>query len=304
MALVELAPARPYDLLASARGADGITRRVRGDAVELALRDGTARVRQRADGTLAIALEAPDPGAAERAVRFLLACDEPVDGLLALARADALLGAAVRRTPGLRALRTETVAHAVLRAFAGQLITYREAQAIERRVLRLATRAPADGLAPSPTADELLALGAARITACGLAPKRAEALMRLLRTVDLERLRDRAPERVAARLRRESQVGPWTVGVIGLHGYGWSDHGLVGDLNLMRLVGALAGRESTVEDTERLLAPYAPWRGLASLHLMGHPLARVRRGRAAAAEVPPRRFERLTPAFGGLCSIH
>lgn len=287
MPVVEIVPAAPYDLVRSARGGDGITLRRRDGVLDVILRGGRACVRQRADGVLVAEL---DDEALEPALRFVLACDEPVDGLLALARGDALLGPVIRRAPGLRALRTETVAHAALRAFAGQLITYREAQQIERRVLRLV--APDGG--GSPTAAELLALGPARIAACGLAPRRAEALTHLLRSVDLERLRDLEPERVAARLRRESQIGPWTVGVIGLHGYGWADAGLVGDLHLMHLAGALAGRDAEVADTEALLAPYAPWRGLASLHLMGHPKARV----------PPRRFERLTPAFGGLCSIH
>jgi 3-methyladenine DNA glycosylase/8-oxoguanine DNA glycosylase len=129
----------------------------------------------------------------------------------------------------------------------------------------------------SPTAAQLLALGTARLVACGLAQRRADALMRLLRSVDLERLRDHEPERVAARLTRESQIGPWTIGVIGLHGYGWEDHGLVGDLGLMRLAAAQLGRDATVADTAAVLAPYAPWRGLASMHLLGHPLARAPR---------------------------
>lgn len=272
-------PIAPYDLLRSARGGDGVTRRVAGDVVEVALRSGSgpARVRQRADGALEVALPDGDRVAAERELRFRLGCDESIDGFVALARADPLLGPLLRRAPGLRPLRTGTVAHAALQAFAGQLITFREAQQIERRVVRLALPTASGELVPSPTAEELLALGTARIVSCGLAQRRADALMRLLRGVDLERLRTLEPERVAARLSRESQIGPWTIGVIGLHGYGWRDHGLVGDLGLMRLASARLGRAAEVEDTAELLAPYAPWRGLASMHLLGHPLARVPR---------------------------
>ncbi|MGI9187247.1 MAG: DNA-3-methyladenine glycosylase family protein, partial [Gaiellales bacterium] len=253
-----------------------------GDVLEVALGagEGLARVRQRADGMLAVALAAADHAAAERELRFRLACDEPVDGFIALARHDALLAPLVRRAPGLRPLRTGTVAHAALQAFAGQLITFREAQQIERRVIRLAVPTRDDALVPSPTAAQLLALGTARLVACGLAQRRADALMRLLRGLDLERLRALEPDRVAARLARESQIGPWTIGVLGLHGYGWQDHGLVGDLGLMRLAAARLGRDATVEDTAALIEPYAPWRGLASMHLLGHPLARQHRGRA------------------------
>ncbi len=263
--------------MASARGGDGITRRVAAGVLEVALHAGTARIRQRPDGALAVALAADDRAAAERELRFRLACDESIDGLLEIGRGDALLGPLLRRTPGLRVLRTGTVAHAALQAFAGQLITYREALEIERRVVRLASGAERGAPAPSPTAEQLLALGTARIVGCGLAQRRADALMRLLRTIDLERLRGMEPDRVAARLTRESQVGPWTIGVIGLHGYGWQDHGLVGDLGLMRLASARLGREAEVADTAALLAPYAPWRGLASVHLLGHPLARIPR---------------------------
>ena len=274
-------PAAPYDLVRSARGGDGVTRRLDGDVLEVALGAGygSARIRQQPDGVLAVELATDDVVAAERALRFRLACDEPIDGFIALARDDALLAPLLRRAPGLRPLRTGTVAHAALQAFAGQLITFREAQQIERRIIRLAVPSASGMLVPSPTAEQLLALGTARLVSCGLAQRRADALMRLLRGLDLERLRPLEPDRVAARLTRESQIGPWTIGVLGLHGYGWQDHGLVGDLGLMRLASARLGRDATVEDTAELLAPYAPWRGLASMHLLGHPLARQHRGR-------------------------
>ena len=101
------------------------------------------------------------------------ACDEPIDGFVALARHDALLGPLLRQAPGLRPLRTGTIAHAAVQAFAGQLITFREAQQIERRILRLAVPSAPGELVPSPTAEQLLALGTARIVACGLAQRRA-----------------------------------------------------------------------------------------------------------------------------------
>ena len=274
-------PPAPYDLVRSARGGDGVTRRLDGDVLELALGAGSgfARVRQRGDGALVVELAAENSEAAERELRFRLACDDSIDGFIALAREDALLAPLLRRALGLRPLRTGTVAHAALQAFAGQLITFREAQQIERRIIRLAVPSAPGELVPSPTAEQLLALGTARLVSCGLAQRRADALMRLLRGLDLERLRALEPDRVAARLQRESQIGPWTIGVLGLHGYGWHDHGLVGDLGLMRLASARLGRDATVEDTAVLLEPYAPWRGLASMHLLGHPLARQHRGR-------------------------
>ncbi|MGA0123142.1 MAG: hypothetical protein ACO3KD_09130, partial [Gaiellales bacterium] len=116
-----------------------------------------------------------------------------------------------------------------------------------------------------------------------LATRRADALVGLLRRVDLERLGALDPGAVEARLAREPQVGPWSIGVIAAQGWGWPDHGPVGDLGLMKLAAAVHGRAATVDDTAALLAPYAPQRALAGLHLLGHPLARQRRPVRAAA---------------------
>ena len=281
---IEVRPVGPYDLDLSARAPDRVTRRYADRVLEAAVgRDGTAWVRQEPDGALRIRLEADDLERAWDRLRFELALDDDPTPLLRAHRRDPLLGPLLRRRPGLRPLRTGTAAHAALRAFAGQLISFREAQAIERRVLRLAAPETGEGLRRAPTGAEIAGLGTARITGCGLAPKRAEALVRLLGRVDLERLGGLPPNAVAARLQREAQVGPWSVGVIALQGWGWADAGLVGDLGLMKLAGAMARRPPEVADTERLLAPYAPWRGLASLHLMQHPLARQRRPMRAAA---------------------
>ncbi len=274
-AACEIEPVGPYDLRASLRGADRVTLRPDRDGALLRVGEVIVRVRQRPDGRLELEAEGDDPAEALEAACGLLGVDEDHRPFLEAVRRDDLLSPLVRRSPGLRPVRVATIAHAALRAFAGQLITFAEAQRIERDVVRAAVPAGPDGLRRSPTAAEILALGTARVAASGLAPRRAEALMRLLRTVDLERLRGRDADVVAARLAREPQVGPWTIGVIGIHGYGWPDRGLVGDLGLMRLAAARLGREPTVADTERLLEPYAPWRALASVHLLGHPLART-----------------------------
>ena len=63
------------------------------------------------------------------------------------------------------------------------------------------------------------------------------------------------------------------MGVVALYGFGRIDHGLAGDLSLVRLATATLGREAGTADTERLLEPYGEWAGLASLWLIRHPLA-------------------------------
>ncbi len=282
MEVIAITPRGPFDLLRSARPADGVTRVVRDGCLHLHVgaapaEHGQAVVRQLADGSLEVGVTAADPAAALDALRRELALDVDPTAFLQAHRRDPLLGPLLRRAPGLRPIGTSTVAHATLRALAGQLISFREAQGIERRIVRAAVPAGDAVVRPAPTAAQIVGLGTARVTGSGLAPRRAEALVRVLRGFDLERLRGRPLDEVAARLTREHQIGPWSVGVIGLQGLGWADAGMVGDLGLVKLASWRLGRVATPEDTADLLAPYAPWRGLASLHLLGHPRARERR---------------------------
>jgi 3-methyladenine DNA glycosylase/8-oxoguanine DNA glycosylase len=76
------------------------------------------------------------------------------------------------------------------------------------------------------------------------------------------------PDVASARLLRERGLGPWSVGVISLEGLGRFEHGLVGDLGLVKLLGALRGRRVEGWETEELLAPYGDWAGLASVYLL------------------------------------
>jgi 3-methyladenine DNA glycosylase/8-oxoguanine DNA glycosylase len=92
--------------------------------------------------------------------------------------------------------------------------------------------------------------------------------VRLVRSLDLERLRDHETPIVLQRLGRERGIGPWSVGVIALEGLGRYDHGLVGDLGLIKLVSSLEGRWVEAAETAALLARYEEWQGLAGQMLM------------------------------------
>ncbi len=174
---------------------------------------------------------------------------------------DPLLGRASRALVGYRPLRLATVAHATLRALCGQLIEARRARAIERAI----ARAVGEEVVTQPA---LQSLAPAELRRLGLAQARATALARLVRTIDLEALRCHPTDAVLARLTRERGIGPWSVGVIALEGLGRYDHGLVGDLGLVKLHSALEGRWVEGGETASLLAPYGEWQGLAGETLM------------------------------------
>jgi 3-methyladenine DNA glycosylase/8-oxoguanine DNA glycosylase len=196
-------------------------------------------------------------------MRFTLAVDDDHTPFLRRCEHDPLLRETARQFRGLRQIRVTTVAHALLRALCGQLITAKQARMIERRVIgRVSPGTP-------PAAAALGAVAPARLRALGLHSRRAASLVRLCRELDLERLRALPTAAVEARLLRERGLGPWSVGVVCLEGLGRHECGLVGDLGLVKLVAALRGG-GWVEtaETAELLEPYEEWAGLASVYLL------------------------------------
>ena len=221
------------------------------------------------DGSAAAAWQRPDGAVVIRAeheegltrARFMLALDDDTAEFHSRFARDPLLGASARTLVGYRPLRLATVAHAALRAMCGQLVESSRAAAIERSILRRLGAAVA-------TREALSRLSPAELRRDGLASSRATTLVRLLRSLDLERLRDHDTGVVLQRLGRERGIGPWSVGVIALEGLGRYDHGLVGDLGLVKLLSTLRGVWVAPEETLDLLAPYDEWQGLAGQVLM------------------------------------
>lgn len=213
---------------------------------------------QRRDGV--VVLRAPDEEALSL-LRFMLALEDDHVEFVRRFRTDPLLGRSVRELHGLRPLRLATVTQAVVRAVCGQLIEARRARALERAIARACGDA-------TPSREAVGALSPVELRRLGLAAARASTLVRLCRTLDLERLRSLPPEAVEARLLRERGIGPWSLGVIGLEGLGSYRYGLVGDLGLIKLCSALRGRWVEGWETAELLAPYEEWAGLACVYLM------------------------------------
>jgi 3-methyladenine DNA glycosylase/8-oxoguanine DNA glycosylase len=217
-------------------------------AFAMQLGDGRVGIRTSSEEGLAIA-------------RFMLALDDDTSEFHARFARDHLIGPTVRALTGYRPLRVATVTHAALRAMCGQLIESSRAATIERAVLRRLGVAVA-------TRDDVLRLTAADLRRHGLAMSRGATLLHLCRSLDLERLRAHDTAVVLARLTRERGIGPWSVGVIALEGLGRYDHGLVGDLGLVKLLASLRGEWVEADETAALLAPYEEWQGLAGLFLM------------------------------------
>ena len=267
MAEIAVRPRGPYSLALSARLVGDATRQVREGLVTARCAGGVARAWQSPDGTVTIRSESL---AAAEKLRWMLALDDDHSEFLRRVADDPLLGRASKHLRGLRPARTATVAQALLRAVCGQLVDWKTARTLERRVIRaLQSRAvAATGLSEPPTTSALAAVAPFELRRIGLHERRGAAAVRLCRSLELERLHDLSTDAVVRRIERERGLGPWSAGVVCLEGLGRSEHGLVGDLGLVKLLRALRGRPVETWETAELLEPYGKWAGLASVYLL------------------------------------
>ncbi len=228
-----------------------------------------AQAWQSPDGTVTIR---SDSAAAAEKLRWVLALDDDHSEFLRRFRNDPLIGRATVHLRGLRPVRTATVAQALLRAVCGQLIDAKTARRHERTIIKASqncAQVPGTGLLEPPQTSSLAALAPFELRRLGLNERRGAALVRLCRSIELERLHDVPTATVVARIERERGLGPWSAGVVCLEGLGRYEHGLVGDLGLVKYLRAARGRhEIETWETAELLEPYGEWAGLASVYLL------------------------------------
>jgi 3-methyladenine DNA glycosylase/8-oxoguanine DNA glycosylase len=266
-----IVPRPPYSLALSARMRSDATRFFRDGLLTIAYEvEGTAvlaRVRQRPDASLAVAIQGSASRPALEKLRFILAADDDHAPFLERFERDPLVGSATRELAGLRPLRTATVTHALLKAVCGQLIQAKAARLLENKLVRIASTEH-EGLRLPPGRATFSAFTRAELARHGLVSRKASALLRFTHEIDPERLRGISTHATVRRIERERGLGPWSAGMVCLHGLGRYERGLVGDLGLIKLCRALFGRPTDESDTRELLEPYGEWAGLASVYLL------------------------------------
>jgi 3-methyladenine DNA glycosylase/8-oxoguanine DNA glycosylase len=265
--MVEIAvrPSGPYSLAQSSRFAGDATRRVREGLVTARCLGAVARAWQSRDGVVTIRSES---AAAAEKLRWVLALDDDHSEFLGRFADDPLLSRATKHFRGLRPVRTATVAQALLRAVCGQLIDSKTARSLESRVIRALAPPDEAGLCEPPSTTSLAAVAPFELRRLGLHERRGATVVRLCRSLELERLHDLPTDAVVQRIERERGLGPWSAGVVCLEGLGRREHGFVGDLGLVKLLRALRGRPVETWETAELLEPYGEWAGLASVYLL------------------------------------
>lgn len=203
--------------------------------------------------------------------RNALGVDDDLAAFYDTYRGDPLLGPAIRSVPWLRARRTFWPWEALAWAITEQLIEAQRAHVIQRRIIARwgAACLPPDRDRPLrdvPGPDVIAGLAPAELAALDLAPKRALAMVKVAGEVAAGRIDPGRPEH-DERLLAISEIGPWTVQVLGQKGRGDPDSLPAGDLAYVKAVPRLAGmeRRATVAEVEAFYARFAPYRGWAGL---------------------------------------
>jgi 3-methyladenine DNA glycosylase/8-oxoguanine DNA glycosylase len=294
-------PRWPY-LLRRAPGVDGVMRS-RGGVLERLMHVGPRPVRvkgwQTRDGYVHVRAESVDPslvehqiatmpqgpapadeaelGIAVERMRFSLAVEDEMGEFYETFKRDPLLGPTIHHKPWIRPRRRPWPWEALCWAITAQLIHSSRAAEIQRRIVRrwAPTYLPADHPPPKrgrdpwplrdvPCAAVIAGRAPAELASMDLSQGRSIAMVRCAREVAHGRADLSDPE-ADRRLLAISEIGPWTMQCLGLHGRGDLDSLPAGDLAYVKLVGHLEGlgRRATAEEVEEYFAPYAPYRGLA-----------------------------------------
>jgi 3-methyladenine DNA glycosylase/8-oxoguanine DNA glycosylase len=284
---VEVKPTSAYRL-PLVGGVDGVLRR-HGRVLERLLHRGAepvvVRVAQTAPDAVLFGARARTSEAAKYGIermRFALGVDDDLDAFYEEFADDPLIGRSVRSRPWRRVRRRPEPFEALAWAICEQLIEFERAASIQRRIVIVfgsrgeSWEGAAAALRDVPSPATLAGAAPARLESLDLSETRARLLVRVAREVAGGRvdLHDPNHERTWARLRAIPGVGPWTVEVLALVGQGRHDQLPAGDLGLIKYVGRRLSdgdprARASEEQVREFFAPYAPWAGLAAVHMSG-----------------------------------
>lgn len=185
-----------------------------------------------------------------------------------------VLGPLTRSLHGLKAFRPASLFEMLVIAVIEQQISLAAAYRIrERLVTRFGAEVEGEPVFPAP--DTLAAASHAELMACGLSGRKAEyvsglALLVAEGSLDLAAL-ERAPsEEARDRLIALRGFGPWSADYVLIRGLARPDAVPVDDLGIRTVVGRALGdgERPPAARVAELLAPFAPFRGVAAFYLL------------------------------------
>ncbi|MEZ5963775.1 MAG: Ada metal-binding domain-containing protein [Planctomycetota bacterium] len=195
----------------------------------------------------------------------------------------------IRRRTGLRVPRTADAFEALVWTVVGQQVNVPFAVTLRRRVLaRCGTEV--SGLRAPPTPAQLAAVAVSDLRALQFSARKAEYLCELGAACvrgDLDLAPDLATPapRLYRRIVAQRGFGPWSASYALMRGFGFLDCAPVDDVGLQTALHRLFAlpERPDASATAALLAPFAPWRSLATYHLW----ASLDDGEAESVDAPP-----------------
>ncbi|WP_255546587.1 DNA-3-methyladenine glycosylase [Glaciihabitans sp. dw_435] len=222
----------------------------------------TLHLVERRDG---ISATAWGPGAADAIAGVPELCGHGDDWSELDVSNNAFLAESLRRSPGLRLLRTNAVFEALLPAILEQKVTGIEARRAWRQlILKYGEPAPGpapDGMRVFPSADVWRRIPSWEWHRAGVGPQRSQTAVRAsVVAASLERTltMGRGGADVASKLRSLPGIGIWTAAETTQRSHGDPDSPSVGDYHLPAVVGwALIGKPVDDDGMLELLSPWA-----------------------------------------------
>lgn len=191
-----------------------------------------------------------------------------------LVEAHPVLGPITRELYGLKPFRPAGLFGMLVIAVVEQQISLAAAAHIRARLVeRFGDEV--EGLPVFPRPEVLAEASLESLRDCGLSLRKAEYVSSVAHrvadgTLDLEELQDAPTEEVRARITALRGFGPWSADYFLVRGLGRVDVVPTDDLGIRSVLGQMftQGSRPTAEEAGRILAPFAPFRGLAAFYLL------------------------------------
>jgi 3-methyladenine DNA glycosylase/8-oxoguanine DNA glycosylase len=206
----------------------------------------------------------------------MLGLRQPVAAFQRTAEQHDVLRPIVQAMPGVRMIQTPNLWEALSWAIIGQQINLAFAYKLRNRLIFLGNGhdAPAPRPLPFPTPGQVLGLTPDALKQAQFSRQKIAYLLELARQFETDGLAalsldTAAPEEIEARLLSIKGLGRWSVAYGMMRGLGHLDALPVGDAGLRQALRARFNLEAVPdpETQERLMAPFRPYRGLATYYL-------------------------------------
>jgi DNA-3-methyladenine glycosylase II len=214
------------------------------------------------------------PAALRAMVERVVNADLDLAPFYELAAGHPVLGALTRSFHGIKPFRPASLFEMLVTAIIEQQISLVAAYRIrERLVARFGAEVEGEPLFPAP--ETLAAAPLDDLAACGLSRRKAEYTAGVAGQIvdgslDLDQLEKASSEEVKERIVAIRGFGSWSADYVLIRGLARPDAVPVDDLAVRTVIGKLLGDGSrpSPEETGALLAPLAPYRGLATFYLL------------------------------------